>query len=144
MKRLLIGVALLGSVTLAGLPPAGSQPSQQSTCTPDVRICFNEIASTQDSNGVWTIRANTDDSDQVTGEPAFRRAILIFHLLRDPATGKYVPYLVAQAPWCFAISNCYVEWKTSDPFALSDTLWWGATLDNNNHIEKAMVGYPSP
>lgn len=115
MKRLLIGAILLGSlVTLAGLPPAGSQPSQQSSCTP------------------------------VTGEPAFRRAILIFRLVKDPATGKYVPYLVAQAPWCFALSNCYVEWKTSDPFALSTTLWWGATLDNHNHIEKAMVGYPSP
>jgi hypothetical protein len=127
---------------MLALPTASARESQQSTCTPDVRVCFNEVASTQDSTG-WTIRANTDDTHPLTGQVAYRRAILIFHLVRDPDSGRWVPYLVAQAPWCVAISNCYVEWHTTDPFALSDTLWWGATLDNRNHVLQAMVGYPS-
>jgi hypothetical protein len=122
---------------------ASPPPSQQSTCTPDLHVCFNEYASTPDGTG-WTIRANTDDATPVTGQVAFRRAILIFHLTRDPATGRYVPYLVAQAPWCIAISNCVVTWHTTDPNALSLTLWWGATLDAGNHVLQSAAGYPSP
>jgi hypothetical protein len=134
-----LGIAWLTTAAHAASPP----PSQQSTCTPDMRVCFNELASTPDATG-WTIRANVDDSTPVTGQVAYRRAILIFHLTRDPDTGRYVPYLVAQAPWCIAVSNCIVTWHTDDPFAMSMTLWWGATFDNHNRILVARVGYPSP
>jgi hypothetical protein len=145
IRRLAAGVVLAGLLALPGT--AGAQPSalppasQQSTCTADIRVCFSEYASTPGPHGV--IRANTDDSTPTFGQSAFRRAILIFHLVRDPDTGIWVPYLVAQAPWCIAISNCYVEWHTDDPLAMQLTIWWGATFDNNNHVLVARVGYPS-
>lgn len=148
MRRWILAAALVALFALwlwAGSKPANAlpaPPSQQSTCTADIRVCFNEYASTAGPQGV--IRANTDDSTPTFGTSAFRRAILIFHLVRDPDTGKYVPYLVAQAPWCIAVSNCYVEWHTDDPQAMSLTLWWGATFDNNNHVLVARVGYPTP
>lgn len=150
MRRWILAAALVALFALwlwaMASAPAHAQsapPSQRSTCTPDLRVCFNELASTPDGTG-WTIRANTDDTHPLTGQVAFRRAILIFHLTRDPDTGRYVPYLVAQAPWCIAVSNCVVTWHTGDPQALSLTLWWGATLDNANHVLQAAVGYPSP
>jgi hypothetical protein len=142
IRRLAAGVVLAGLLALpAGAAPRALPPSQQSTCTADIRVCFNEYASTPGPQGV--IRANTDDSTPTFGHSAFRRAILIFHLVHDPDTGRWVPYLVAQAPWCVAVSNCYVEWHTDDPLAMQLTLWWGATFDNNNHVLVARVGYPS-
>jgi len=49
---------------------ASPPPSQQSTCTPDLHVCFNEYASTPDGTG-WTIRANTDDAgSRPTSQPS--------------------------------------------------------------------------
>lgn len=133
--------SLVAAAVLAGPIPWGLPPSAQNTCTPDVRVCFNEYASTPGPGGV--IIANTDDAFPSFGASAYRRAILIFHL-EPGADGRFRPVLVAQAPWCIAVSNCIVKWPTDDSQALSLTLWWGATFDNHNHIIVARVGYPSP
>lgn len=143
MKRWILAVVLVALFLAWATTTAHSQASERSTCSVNMRVCFNEIASTPGPHGM--IRANTNDSFPTTGRPAYRRAILIFHADYDPDTRKYVWVLKAQAPWCVAVSNCYVEWPTDDPDpTFARTLWWGATLDSTNHVMQSAVGYPSP
>jgi hypothetical protein len=128
---------------------APSPESQDAVCTPHTDVCFNQYASrmeTRTLDGVtgptYVIRANVNERSITFGALSWRRAILIFTERYDPDTKTYVTYLVAQAPYCYG-GDCYVEWLTRNAAEAAHAFWWGATLDNKNHVLVARAGFPS-
>lgn len=156
IRRLAASVALVGLLALPGIAwaqtsPAPSPESSESVCTPNTNVCFNQYASRVEKRTIgqetvpqptYVIRANVSERSLTYDPLAFRRAILIFTHRWDPDTGKYVRYLVAQAPFCYA-ADCYVEWLTRDRSEAALAIWWGATIDKDNHALVARAGFPS-
>lgn len=152
MRKLAAGIALAAALAIPGAAwgqAAPSPESQDAVCTPNTNICFNQYASRMETRtlaGVtgptYVIRANINERSLTFGNLSWRRAILIFTERYDPDTGTYVQYLVAQAPYCYQ-GDCYVEWLTRNAAGAAHAFWWGATLDNKNHILIAKAGFPS-
>jgi hypothetical protein len=151
-RRLVAAVATAALLALPGAawPQTAPNPeSQNSVCTPNTNVCFNQYASrmeTRTLNGTtgptYVIRANVNERNLTFGSLSWRRAILIFTERYDPDTRTYVTYLVAQAPFCWQ-GDCYVEWLTRNASEAAHAFWWGATLDNHNHVLIARAGFPS-
>jgi hypothetical protein len=90
----------------------------------------------------YVIRANVNQVSLTFGQLAFRSAILIFTQKYDPDTGKYVQWLVAQAPYCYG-ADCYVEWLTRDKSDAAHAFWWGSTYDSQKRSLVSAAGFPS-
>jgi hypothetical protein len=148
-QTLSTGVLIGGVIGGAGRQVSPSPESSESVCTPNTNVCFNQYASRMETRTLdgttgptYVVRANVNEHNLTYGPIAFRRAILIFTHRWDPDTGKYVMYLVAQAPFCYA-ADCYVEWLTRDRSEAAHAFWWGATIDKDNHALVARAGFPS-
>lgn len=144
-----IGGALLVTWFTTTAHAQAAPESQESACTANTNVCFNQYASrveTRTLDGVtgptFVVRANVNEHSLTFGSIAFRRAILIFTHRYDPDTERYVPYLVAQAPFCYQ-ADCYVEWLTRNASEARLAFWWGATIDEHNQVRVARAGFPS-